>query len=119
MGCPFCQIAPDKYLLENEHFFVIKDIRPVSPGHTLVVSKRHVKDFFGLNPEEMLALRTISAEVKAMLDQKYHSDGYNLAMNCGRAAAQSVFHFHLHFIPRYGGDNKSLRILMKFIREVR
>ncbi|MBW6513737.1 MAG: HIT family protein [Candidatus Syntrophosphaera sp.] len=115
MECAFCRITADKYLAENEHFFAIKDINPFTPGHCLIISKRHARDFFELESAEMEALREISLELKALLDKEYGPDGYNLLMNCGRAASQSVFHFHLHFLPRHNRDGKFFGLLRRFI----
>ncbi|HNT52457.1 MAG TPA: HIT family protein [Candidatus Syntrophosphaera sp.] len=115
MHCPFCRVPPDKYLAENEHFFVIRDIRPVTPGHCLIVAKRHVPDFFALESGEMASLHDLALRLKAILEQELQPEAYNLGMNCGAAAGQSVFHFHLHFIPRSRGDRRSLRDLREFI----
>jgi diadenosine tetraphosphate (Ap4A) HIT family hydrolase len=116
--CPFCSLEPAKYLAENEHFVAVRDIRPVSRGHTLVVSRRHITDFFALSGEEMASLREICQQVKLMLEGELGPDGYNLGMNCGRAAGQSVFHFHLHFIPRYSGDRGRLGGLREYLRGI-
>lgn len=115
MDCPFCRIPEAKRLLENEHFLAIRDIHPVSRGHCLVLAKRHVADFFALNAEEMASLHSICLQLRELLEAEYHPEGFNLAMNCGRAAGQSVFHFHLHFIPRYKQDKKHFHVLREFV----
>lgn len=121
MDCIFCQIEPNKRILENDHFYVIEDLRPVTLGHLLVISKRHFEDYFGITETEAVALSQIVRAAKDYLADLYAPDAYNLGMNCGQHAGQSVFHFHLHLIPRYAGDNKgksSLRGLREYIREI-
>ncbi len=98
--CVFCEYDPQLYLAENECFFAIPDKYPVGLGHTLIISKRHCETFFELNPQEVSALQDLSLKVKAKLEARYPCDGFNLVMNCGRAAHQSVAHFHMHIIPR-------------------
>lgn len=104
MPCLFCNLDCSVYLAENEHFFAIRDKHPVSRGHVLIISKRHTIDYFSLTEEECTALRQLSAVVKDILHKQYEPAGYNLAMNCGNAAGQSILHFHLHLIPRYVKD---------------
>jgi diadenosine tetraphosphate (Ap4A) HIT family hydrolase len=118
MNCVFCQIARDKVLVENEHFIAVRDIRPVAPGHCLIIARRHVESFFELNPEEMLSLHDLASLLKQRLDQEYAPDGYNLGMNCGAAAGQSVFHFHMHVIPRYGSDRKALQSMREYLKKI-
>jgi diadenosine tetraphosphate (Ap4A) HIT family hydrolase len=100
----FKQISDDKVLLKTDHFFVIADGFPVSPGHMLIISNEIRKDFWSLTPEEKIALTSVIEEVKALISKKHQPDGYNIGMNCGEAAGQTVFHFHCHVIPRYKGD---------------
>ncbi len=110
MTCPFCQpILPEKLLLETERSLAFYDGYPVSPGHTLVVPRRHVASFFDLTPEELDDLRACVFRVKALLDARHNSDGYNLGVNVGESAGQSVFHVHVHVIPRYCGDTPAPR----------
>ncbi len=118
MNCVFCSLPSSRHIAENDHFVAVRDIHPVSPGHSLIVARRHITDFFALTEEEMLSLRELCMKVKELLDNEYQPEGYNLGMNCGRAAGQSIFHFHLHFIPRYGGDRKGIRGLREYIREI-
>ena len=100
--CVFCQIEESLKLLGNEHFFVIRDKRPVSRGHLLLISQRHVESYFELLPEEAIALHEIILKTRHLLDAEHNPSGYNLAVNQGRSAGQTVPHFHLHLIPRYG-----------------
>lgn len=121
MECVFCHIDPGQYILDNEYFFVIADKRPVTPGHLLVISKRHFADYFGIGAEEAIALSELVKAAKDYLAGLYAPEAYNLGMNCGAHAGQSVFHFHLHLIPRYAGDSKGrkqLRGLREYIREI-
>lgn len=104
MACVFCDYDPKRYLAENEYFYAIQDKYPVAKGHTLIVLKRHCSTFFELTPEEVIALQEITLKMKQELDVHYSSEAYNLAMNCGRAAGQSIDHFHLHIIPRKASD---------------
>ena len=105
----FKQISDDKVLLKTDHFFVIADGFPVSPGHMLIISNEIRKDFWSLTPEEKIALTSVIEEVKALISKKHQPDGYNIGMNCGEAAGQTVFHFHCHVIPRYKGDMENPR----------
>ncbi|NLO44743.1 MAG: HIT family protein [Candidatus Cloacimonetes bacterium] len=101
MNCIFCGIKPENYILENEHFYVIPDKFPVGKGHSLVISKRHFKDYFEISDEESISLAKITKEMKAALDEKHSPSGYRLQMHCGESAGQTIFHFHLHIIPKY------------------
>ena len=100
----FQHIAPDKILFQNSCFFIIKDSYPVSPGHLLIISIRPVIDFFQLNPSEQQNLSASIVAAKQIIEQTQQPDGYNIGMNCGAAAGQTVLHFHCHVIPRYSGD---------------
>ena len=77
---------------------------PVSPGHALIIPRRHVASFFDLTQEERQDMFNMVNEVKRILDDRFHPDGYNIGVNIGEAAGQSIFHVHLHLIPRYSGD---------------
>jgi len=102
MNCPFCN--PEDIVFENSLAYAKMDAFPVSPGHMLIFPKRHVPDFFFLNDEEKSAIFLLLDEAKLYLDTKYHPDGYNIGINCGEAAGQTIFHVHIHLIPRYKGD---------------
>jgi diadenosine tetraphosphate (Ap4A) HIT family hydrolase len=104
MSCVFCDMDSHLFIAANEHCFAIWDKYPVSKGHALIIAKRHCEDYFQLSQEEVLAMHRLSKEVQAMLQAGYQPDGYNLAMNCGKAAGQSIAHFHMHIIPRYAKD---------------
>jgi len=83
---------------------VFRDAFPVSPGHTLVIPRRHVGSFFLLEPDERFALLALVKEARRDLDAELHPDGYNIGINDGPAAGQTVAHVHIHLIPRYLGD---------------
>jgi len=102
MTCIFCSM-PDS-IAENELAYAIDDKYPVSPGHVLIIPKRHVADYFELTAEEETAVWGLLRTVKAMLEAKHRPDGWNIGINCGAAAGQTVFHLHVHLIPRYVGD---------------
>jgi diadenosine tetraphosphate (Ap4A) HIT family hydrolase len=101
MSCVFCAIPEPQWLLSNQHFYVIWDKRPVTDGHALVIAKQHVENYFDLSADVLEALHNLVKQAKAMIEARYHPDGFNLLMNCGAGAGQTVFHFHMHLIPRY------------------
>lgn len=103
-GCPFCE--PEELLFENELAFAIYDRYPVSPGHILVIPKRHFSDIFEATPDELQALAELVRRVREFAYTEYAPDGYNIGINRGRTAGQSIMHVHVHFIPRYSGDRK-------------
>ncbi len=107
--CLFCDAAIVFKILDNPSFYAIYDKYPVSPGHLLIISKRHVSDLFGLNETEFKHLYGIINQAKEILDQKYKPDGYNIGVNCGVVAGQTILHFHLHIIPRYENDVENPR----------
>ena len=100
--CPFCQDMP--WVLHNELGFAVYDRTPVNPGHLLLIPLRHVADWFDCTPQEQQALLELAATGRELLLREHRPDGFNLGVNCGRAAGQSIFHVHLHLIPRYDGD---------------
>lgn len=105
--CVFCHAPALKVLFENEAAFVIEDINPVSPGHCLVVSRRHVGSVFDLTQQETCLLWELVKKARWWLDKKCNPDGYNIGINCGNAAGQTIAHLHVHLIPRYVGDIKN------------
>lgn len=102
MDCIFCE--PIEKILENNHAFAIFDKNPVTPGHLLIISKRHVSDYFALTIREKFAIEQLLDEGKQHLIDQYQPDGFNIGINCGQAAGQAIFHAHVHLIPRYKGD---------------
>lgn len=102
MTCPFCDDF--KPVLKNELAYVRYDKYPVTNGHILIIPYRHVSNFFELSSEERAAVFLLADEAKIMLDRKYMPDGYNIGINVGVVAGQTVWHVHVHLIPRYKGD---------------
>ncbi len=100
--CPFCR--PNTPILQNALAFALPDASPVTQGHLLIVPRRHAADWFGTTEDERLALFALADEARAWLIQAYQPNGFNLGVNVGEAAGQTVFHVHLHLIPRYKGD---------------
>jgi diadenosine tetraphosphate (Ap4A) HIT family hydrolase len=99
------QTIPDKdKLYKGQHFFIIRDRFPVSQGHSLIISNELRKDYFDLSKEEKEELISLIEKAKELVEQEFNPDGYNIGMNCGEAAGQTVMHFHCHLIPRYKGD---------------
>lgn len=107
--CIFCNISQDRRIAENDHCFAIYDGFPVSKGHTLIIPKRHVADYFDLTEDEVMAMQTLMRDIKAKIDAELSPDGYNIGINVNAAAGQTVFHVHMHLIPRYVGDVENPR----------
>ena len=104
MSCIFCEhYIMKNYILENELAFAIYDKYPVSKGHVLVIPKRHYASYFDATPEEVTAINELIIQIKEILDE-LKPDGYNIGINVGEAAGQTVFDLHIHVIPRYSGD---------------
>ena len=103
-SCPFCALPAERILLLADEALVIRDAFPVSPGHTLVIPRRHIGSFFELTDAERACMVELLAKAKAELDFSFQPDGFNIGINDGAAAGQTVPHLHLHLIPRYRGD---------------
>ena len=103
-SCPFCALPAERILLLADEALVIRDAFPVSPGHTLVIPRRHIGSFFELTDAERACMVELLAKAKAELDLSFQPDGFNIGINDGAAAGQTVPHLHLHLIPRYRGD---------------
>ena len=104
LECPFCNLGPDRRIEENELAVALADTYPVSPGHTLVVPRRHVPDFFQLSAEEIAAVFDLVRQMRDRLIAARGPSGFNVGVNVGTAAGQTVVHAHVHLIPRYSGD---------------
>ena len=104
--CRFCDLKyqEERNVIDNEYFFANFDSYPVTEGHMKIIPKRHVDSFFDLSGDEVKAAYDLLKEAKAMLDEKHNPDAYNVGLNDGKAAGQTVFHLHIHLIPRYHGD---------------
>lgn len=108
-NCIFCELPDERIQYESDLWLVVRDGYPVSPGHTLIIPKRHVKDFFEINEHEHSTLQSVINISKEQLDKELKPDGYNIGINCGAEAGQTVFHLHIHLIPRYKGDRDDPR----------
>jgi diadenosine tetraphosphate (Ap4A) HIT family hydrolase len=93
-----------EHVASNELAFAIRDANPVAPGHSLVIPRREIATWFEATPEEQIAIMALLAVVKDGLDADLHPDGFNIGINVGAAGGQSVFHLHVHLIPRFHGD---------------
>lgn len=105
----FSKISEDRKIYSGDFFFLIYDGYPVSPGHILIISKEEKLDYFSLNHEEQNELSSLIEIAKKIIEENHNPDGYNIGMNCGEAAGQTVMHFHCHVIPRYNGDMENPR----------
>ena len=108
-NCPFCNLPRDRIVFDSELALVIRDKFPVSPGHTLIVPKRHVASFCDTTPEEQAAVLKLLRIARVDLDHVHHPAAYNISVNDGAAAGQTVMHLHVHLIPRYPGDRDDPR----------
>ena len=107
--CLFCTIPSEQILIDGPLAVAARDSYPVSKGHTLIIPRRHVASFFETTDEERQAMLKLLDEVKAALDKELKPDGYNIGINGGAAAGQTVMHLHIHLIPRYAGDRADPR----------
>jgi len=109
MTCLFCCLPESRVLLRNETAIVVRDAFPVTRGHTLVVPLRHVESFFDTSAEERAAMFELLDAAKQMLQAEYAPAGFNIGINDGAAAGQTIRHLHMHLIPRYAGDRPDPR----------
>ena len=104
-NCVFCNLLPKEIINEYNNFFVIRDAYPVTPLHSLIITKRHVVSYFQCSKEELneipIILDTQKTELKILDDT---ITGFNIGMNIGEDAGQTIFHCHVHIIPRRKGD---------------
>lgn len=103
-SCPFCSLPVSRIAGQNEHSVWIRDGFPVSPGHSLIIPKRHVGSFFDICMEERAALFALLDQAKVAVVDEFQPDGFNIGINDGPAAGQTVPHLHIHLIPRFTGD---------------
>lgn len=104
INCPFCQLDDSRIRISNQNGLALRDGFPISPGHTLVVPKQHVASLFDLPLENQQSLWELVAIVRTGLTEEFHPDAFNIGLNDGAAAGQTVLHAHIHVIPRYKGD---------------
>ena len=118
--CPFCSLDETRIILAKTHAIAIFDGFPVSPGHTLIIPKRHIASIFDATREEHTALFDLLAEMRQLLldpsqplfpqrTRLQLPDGFNIGINDGQTAGQTVMHLHIHLIPRYAGDQPDPR----------
>ena len=107
--CVFCTLPRVRIVAENESAVAVRDGFPVSPGHTLIIPRRHIGSFFDLYEDERNAMLTLLDSARSGVESEFHPDGYNIGINDGPAAGQTVAHLHIHLIPRYRGDREDPR----------
>lgn len=107
--CIFCNPDEDRIITSNEYCYAVPDQYPVSPGHMLIIPKRHVSSYFNLTDDERHAIDDMIVMIKDSIDTVYRPTGYNIGINIGEDAGQSVMHCHIHLIPRYKGDVENPR----------
>ena len=108
-SCPFCSPEPRRVVSEIALAIAMRDAFPVSPGHILVVPRRHIASAADATADELAAIWSLLSAARAGIDSDMHPDGYNIGINDGRAAGQTVMHLHVHLIPRYAGDSPDPR----------
>src|SRR5438552_3775652 len=113
--CPFCSPAGEDIVLQNPLCYTRYDGYPVSKGHLLIIPLRHVASFFELTEDERKAASELIWQANAKLASDLHPDGYNVGVNVGLAAGQTVMHAHIHLIPRYLGDVPDPRGGVRFV----
>jgi ATP adenylyltransferase len=103
--CCFCTIPNERVILANEYACVVEDGFPVTKHHSLVIPKRHVEDYFELKDKELLACDSLlNLQKDKMIKMDSSIKGFNIGINCGEVAGQTIFHCHIHLIPRREGD---------------
>jgi diadenosine tetraphosphate (Ap4A) HIT family hydrolase len=107
--CPFCTLPEARVIGASKLGRIVRDAYPVSPGHTLVIPRRHVGSFFDLSSDERADMTTLLDVAKVELDRELRPHAYNIGINDGAAAGQTVPHLHIHLIPRYEGDRPDPR----------
>ena len=111
-NCIFCKIAngeiPSKTVYEDDDFRVILDLGPASKGHALILPKDHYNDLYELTDDLTGKAFILAKKISILLKKKLNCEGLNLVQNNGRTAGQTVFHFHIHIIPRYNDDQQKI-----------
>ena len=102
--CPFCQITSDRFVMLNQYSIAFLDSFPISKGHTLVIPLQHVSSIYDLPEDRQADLWHLAARIRHQLQQDLHPDGFNIGLNDGPAAGQTINHAHIHVIPRFKGD---------------
>lgn len=108
-GCVFCKIAsgeiPSKTVYEDDDFRAILDISPASKGHVIILPKNHADNIFEISDEDASGIMLVAKKIASKVKNVFGCDGVNILQNNGEAAGQTVFHLHVHVIPRYENDN--------------
>ena len=104
MQCPFCQVPDSEVLFRNEHVFAIWDRYPVADGHLLIITNRHIESWFEATEDEHLAIIRALAQGRKIINEEFSVDEYNIGVNVGQDAGQTIPHLHVHLIPRNKGD---------------
>jgi diadenosine tetraphosphate (Ap4A) HIT family hydrolase len=107
--CPFCALPAERVLFRNDAAVAVRDAYPVTPGHTLVIPRRHVASYFDATPLEREAMLALLDAAKQQLQAEFGPAGYNIGINDGAAAGQTIGHLHVHLIPRYPADSPDPR----------
>ena len=107
--CPFCRVEEKRIIFRNYHVVVFRDAFPVSKGHTLIIPTRHISSIFDADEELRGEIMKALDESKKILDREFKPDAYNIGINDGALAGQTVNHLHVHLIPRYKGDSSDPR----------
>jgi diadenosine tetraphosphate (Ap4A) HIT family hydrolase len=102
--CPFCDPPEDRIIWKDEHVYVIRDLYPVSPSHTLIIPFRHFASVFEASEDELKSIARALHFRKMQLERSLAADGYNIGVNEGSAAGQTIHHVHIHLIPRFERD---------------
>lgn len=111
-NCIFCKIAngeiPSRTIYEDDDFRVIMDLAPATKGHSLILPKKHYKNIYEISDETAAKVLPLAKKMASLMTDKLGADGFNIIQNNNEVAGQTVFHFHVHLIPRYNDDNQSL-----------
>jgi histidine triad (HIT) family protein len=111
-NCIFCKIAngeiPSRTLYEDKDFRVIMDLNPATKGHALILPKEHYKNLYEISDETAAKVLPLAKKMATLMTDKLSAEGFNIIQNNNEIAGQSVFHFHMHLIPRYSDDNQNL-----------
>ena len=114
-NCIFCKIIageiPSRTIYEDEDFKVILDANPASKGHALILPKEHFANIYEISEEMLAKAASLAKKLASHMTRVLDCDGLNLLQNNGEVAGQTVFHFHLHMIPRYEGDGQEINLV--------
>jgi len=108
-SCPFCELPSERVIGANEYALALYDGYPISLGHVLIIPKRHIASMVEASKDEREALFDLLEQIRSELIEKCSPDGFNIGINDGVAAGQTVMHLHVHLIPRYTGDQSDPR----------